>query len=25
MAKQIVGFQAMMEYAAKTFPDLFKV
>jgi len=24
MAKQIVGFQAMMEYAAKTFPDLFK-
>ena len=23
MAKQIVGFQAMMEYAAKTFPDLF--
>lgn len=24
MAKQIVGFQAMMEYAAITFPDLFK-
>ncbi|MBW1958643.1 MAG: dihydrodipicolinate reductase [Deltaproteobacteria bacterium] len=24
MAKQVVGFQAMMEYAAKTFPDLFK-
>jgi len=24
MAQQIVGFQAMMEYAAKTFPDLFK-
>jgi 4-hydroxy-tetrahydrodipicolinate reductase len=24
MAKQIVGFQAMMEYAAKIFPDLFK-
>ena len=24
MAKQIVGFQAMMEYAAKAFPDLFK-
>jgi len=24
MAKQIVGFQAMMEYAADTFPDLFK-
>jgi 4-hydroxy-tetrahydrodipicolinate reductase len=24
MAKQIVGFQAMMEYAASTFPDLFK-
>jgi len=24
MAKQIVGFQAMMEYAAKKFPDLFK-
>ncbi len=24
MAKQIVGFQAMMEYAALTFPDLFK-
>jgi len=24
MAKQIVGFQAMMEYAANTFPDLFK-
>ena len=24
MAKQIVGFQAMMEYAATTFPDLFK-
>ena len=24
MAKQIVGFQAMMEYAAQTFPDLFK-
>lgn len=24
MAKQIVGFQAMMEYAAETFPDLFK-
>jgi len=24
MAKQIIGFQAMMEYAAKTFPDLFK-
>ncbi|MBU4184984.1 MAG: dihydrodipicolinate reductase [Proteobacteria bacterium] len=24
MAKQIVGFQAMMEYAAKTFPNLFK-
>jgi len=23
MAKQIVGFQAMMEYAASTFPDLF--
>jgi len=23
MAKQIVGFQAMMEYAANTFPDLF--
>ncbi len=23
MAKQIVGFQAMMEYAAETFPDLF--
>ncbi len=23
MAKQIVGFQAMMEYAADTFPDLF--
>ncbi|WDP88798.1 MAG: dihydrodipicolinate reductase [Desulfobacter sp.] len=23
MAKQIVGFQAMMEYAAKTFPGLF--
>ena len=23
MAPQIVGFQAMMEYAAKTFPDLF--
>ncbi len=23
MAKQIVGFQAMMEYAAKSFPDLF--
>lgn len=23
MAKQIVGFQAMMEYAAATFPDLF--
>lgn len=23
MAKQIVGFQAMMEYAAKAFPDLF--
>ncbi|RPH50322.1 MAG: dihydrodipicolinate reductase [Desulfobacteraceae bacterium] len=23
MAKQIVGFQAMMEYAAKTFPNLF--
>ncbi len=23
MAKQIVGFQAMMEYAAQTFPDLF--
>ncbi|MCP3873466.1 MAG: dihydrodipicolinate reductase [Desulfobacteraceae bacterium] len=23
MAKQIVGFQAMMEYAATTFPDLF--
>lgn len=23
MAKQIVGFQAMMEYAAKNFPDLF--
>ncbi len=23
MAKQIVGFQAMMEYASKTFPDLF--
>jgi 4-hydroxy-tetrahydrodipicolinate reductase len=23
MAKQIVGFQAMLEYAAKTFPDLF--
>jgi 4-hydroxy-tetrahydrodipicolinate reductase len=24
MAKQIVGFQAMIEYAADTFPDLFK-
>ena len=24
MAKQIVGFQAMMEYAADTFPDLFE-
>ncbi len=24
MAKQIVGFQAMMEYAARTFPNLFK-
>jgi 4-hydroxy-tetrahydrodipicolinate reductase len=24
MAKQIVGFQAMMEYAAQTFPDLFR-
>ncbi len=24
MAKQIVGFQAMMEYAATNFPDLFK-
>jgi 4-hydroxy-tetrahydrodipicolinate reductase len=24
MAKQIVGFQAMMEYTADTFPDLFK-
>lgn len=24
MAKQIVGFQAMMEYAANIFPDLFK-
>ncbi|MEJ2727432.1 MAG: dihydrodipicolinate reductase [Deltaproteobacteria bacterium] len=24
MGKQIVGFQAMMEYAAQTFPDLFK-
>ncbi|SLM30528.1 DapB [Desulfamplus magnetovallimortis] len=24
MAKQIVGFQAMVEYAANTFPDLFK-
>ena len=24
MAKQIVGFQAMMEYAADMFPDLFK-
>jgi len=24
MAKQIVGFQAMVEYAALTFPDLFK-
>ena len=24
MAKQVVGFQAMMEYAAKTFPDLFE-
>ncbi len=24
MAKQIVGFQAMMEYAANTFPDLFE-
>jgi 4-hydroxy-tetrahydrodipicolinate reductase len=24
MAKQIVGFQAMMEYAASTFPGLFK-
>jgi 4-hydroxy-tetrahydrodipicolinate reductase len=23
MAKQIVGFQAMMEYGAQTFPDLF--
>ncbi len=24
MAKQIVGFQAMMEFAAETFPDLFR-
>ena len=24
MAKQIVGFQAMMEYASQTFPDLFQ-
>lgn len=24
MAKQIVGFQAIMEYGARTFPDLFK-
>ncbi|MEA2061568.1 MAG: dihydrodipicolinate reductase [Thermodesulfobacteriota bacterium] len=24
MAKQIVGFQAMMDYASETFPDLFK-
>ena len=24
MAKQIVGFQAMMEWASRTFPDLFK-
>ena len=24
MAKQIVGFQAMMEFAAKEFPNLFK-
>jgi 4-hydroxy-tetrahydrodipicolinate reductase len=24
MAKQIVGFQAMMEFAARSFPDLFK-
>jgi len=24
IVKQIVGFQAMMEYASKTFPDLFK-
>ena len=24
MAKQIVGFQAMMEYAASNFPDIFK-
>jgi 4-hydroxy-tetrahydrodipicolinate reductase len=24
MAKQIVGFQAMMEYAGQSFPDLFK-
>lgn len=24
MAKQIVGFQAMMEYCARTFPNLFK-
>jgi 4-hydroxy-tetrahydrodipicolinate reductase len=24
MAKQIVGFQAILEYAANTFPDLFK-
>jgi 4-hydroxy-tetrahydrodipicolinate reductase len=24
MAKQIVGFQAMMEYAAQTFPNLFE-
>ena len=24
MVKQIVGFQAMFEYAAKTFPELFK-
>ena len=24
MAKQIVGFQAMMEYGAQSFPDLFK-
>ncbi|MBL7180505.1 MAG: dihydrodipicolinate reductase [Pseudomonadota bacterium] len=24
MAKQIVGFQAMMEYAARTFPNLFE-
>ncbi|MBF0225567.1 MAG: dihydrodipicolinate reductase [Desulfobacterales bacterium] len=24
MAKQVVGFQAMMEYAANSFPDIFK-